>query len=661
MSHFVRLAIEFNMHFRGARLLAALTLLAFFAVMPRDLATTRAFAPKPASSKAIDFTDPSYWRKALEQPHADGEILVAYPPAVFSAPTLKRPERLAKAQTIETIPSLNMVRYRVATDMAPLLAALNADPNIEFAEPNYLLFPSFSPNDPYYIQYAANDSIAGGGYLNRINIEQAWDMTRGAPNIIVAIIDSGIALDHEDIADGLWQNPGEIPDNGLDDDGNGLVDDVYGWNFAAESPNVDDWHGHGSHVAGIVAARMNNGRGIAGIAPKTKVMAVGVFSPPGFGTFADEVEAILYATDMGASVINLSLGSTAYSLGEQRAVEYAVRHGVVVVAAAGNNGREIHHWPAAHEAAIAVAATTATDQRASYSNMGDYIDVAAPGSSIWSLNRWGGYVANSGTSMAAPHVAGLAALVLARNPTLAPAEVRAIIENSATDLGAQGWDKAFGHGRIDAQAALEAVPPYQGEIPPRMPDWLRAQVWPPLCTERVASGGFENGANESWTLTGTAAFTDTVAAEGKRSLFLAGAPAAQGDAFQIVSLPADLNAATLAFALRAENDDRDLGDDPAAPGRDFLRAWLRTRDGEPLLELLRAGNANFNLATGLPWDRYLHVFSADELTLLREHEEIQIWFYADNGPDPAITRFFVDDVRFCTSGRPLYLPLTLQE
>ena len=263
---------------------------------------------------------------------------------------------------------------------------------------------------------------------------------------------------------------------------------------------MNDWLGHGSHVAGIIAARTNNGVGIAGVAPKVRVMAVGVFAPPGYGTFADEIEAILYAVDEGAKVINLSLGSNAYSRGEQMAVEYAVRHGVVVAAAAGNDGRELYHWPAAHEAAIAVAATTATDGHAGFSNLGDFVDVAAPGVSVWSLRAGGGYLPLSGTSMATPHVAGLVGLILARNPTLAPAEVRAILENTATDLGAPGWDKAYGYGRVDALAALQATPPYSGtvEVPP--PDWLRTAVWPPLCQEagherrfRGAFGGVLGG------------------------------------------------------------------------------------------------------------------------------------------------------------------------
>ncbi|MCS7039623.1 MAG: S8 family serine peptidase, partial [Anaerolineae bacterium] len=537
------------------------------------------------------------------------------------------------------------------------LAALNRDPAVEFAEPNYLIWPAFEPDDPYYRRYAANDGLSNGGYLNRLNMAAAWDITRGHPAILVAVIDSGIDLNHEDIRDNLWRNAGEIPANGRDDDDNGLVDDVYGWNFAADSPDVDDWLGHGSHVAGIIAARMNNGLGIAGVAPKTQVMAVGVFAPPGYGTFADEIRAILYATDQGADVINLSLGSTAYSRGEEMAVNYAVRRGVVVVAAAGNNGRTVFHWPAAHPAAIAVTATTARDGSAGFSNRGEFVDLAAPGVAIWSLRKGGGYVSMSGTSMATPHVAGVAALIRAYNPTLAPAEVRAILETTAADLGVAGRDDVFGHGRVDALAALQATPPFTGTVLPNLPDWLRARTWPAFCQELVTNGDFETDPAAVWQLGGVAAVTDTVAASGARALFLGGEPGQHASAQQTLTIPSDLHAATLSFALRLENDDWDLGADPQWPGRDRLSAWLHTADGRPLLELLRAGNADYNLAAGLPWDRYLHVLDESEIALLAAQGQMQIVFTATNGADPWPTRFYIDDVRLCASHAPVFWPL----
>lgn len=603
----------------------------------------------------------AFWRQALLQPHAADELLVRFDPLYANSQTAARSTLLAAAEHVESIPGLHIERYRLhggaGDDLAAALAELNATPGIAFAEPNYLLVPDFDPNDPFYMNYAANNATPNGGYLSLLQMPAAWDSARGSPDIIVAIIDTGVDLDHEDLDGALWQNPGEVAGNSLDDDGNGFVDDVYGWDFAAETSNVDDWYGHGSHVAGIAGARFNNGLGIAGMAPKTQLMALGVFAPPGYGTYADEIEAITYATDQGAKVINLSLGGTAYSRGEQMAVEYATRHGVVVVAAAGNDGREVHHWPSAHEAAIAVAATTANDTRASFSNLGDFVDVAAPGVSIMSLRMGGGYMTLSGTSMATPHVAGLAALVLGRNPSLSPFEVQSIIESTAVDLGAPGKDNAFGHGRIDALAAIQATAPYTGSLPPPTPDWLRTQIWPPLCNEIIHEGEFEAPVQAAWSITGTAEITSTVAMTGSHSLYLAGKPGQIGSAAQRFEVPSDLHAATLYFGIRVENDDRNLGDDPTWPGRDHLSGWLRTAAGEPLLELLRAGNADYNLASGLPWDRYLHIFSPDELALLRQTGSLELWFEAQNASDPLATRFYIDNVRLCANHAPVYLPL----
>ena len=185
--------------------------------------------------------------------------------------------------------------------------------------------------------------------------------------------------DHVDLRDGIWTNPGEIAGNGIDDEGNGFVDDVHGWDFADNDNEVLDDYGHGTHVAGIVAARIDNGIGIAGLAGRATIMPVDVFGG-GIGTYEDLIRAIVYATDNGAQVINMSLGASSYSLGEEAAVDYAYAHGVVVVAAAGNSGLTEVHYPAAHANVIAVAATAADDSLAYFSTRGDWVDVAAPGS-----------------------------------------------------------------------------------------------------------------------------------------------------------------------------------------------------------------------------------------------------------------------------------------
>ena len=166
--------------------------------------------------------------------------------------------------------------------------------------------------------------------------------------MVIAILDTGVYLGHPDLAAGIWTNPLEIPDNGIDDDGNGFIDDVHGWNFPDGNNQIYDDYGHGTHVAGIAAARINNGIGIAGMAGERHDHAGGCLPTHGIGTYEDLIRAIIYAADNGARVINMSLGATCYSRGEEAAVDYAWNHGAVVVAAAGNTGRNTYHYPAAH-------------------------------------------------------------------------------------------------------------------------------------------------------------------------------------------------------------------------------------------------------------------------------------------------------------------------
>lgn len=618
-----------------------------------------ALAPLPPLAE-----ETAAWRQALTQPHAPGEILISYRADSLSAQrAFSPPALLAQAEALTPAPALNLQHYRLSdgnpATLAALLARLNADPAVEFAEPNYYIFPDFVPNDPHYISYAANDAVTYGGYLNRLNMADAWDISRGHPGIIVAIIDSGLSLDHPDLAAAIWQNPGEIAGNGLDDDNNGLIDDINGWNFAGNSANINDWHGHGSHVGGIVGARINNGIGIAGVAPKTTLMPLGVFAQTAagaLGTFADEVKAILYAVDHGARVINLSLGSNAYSRGEQRAIEYAVARGTVVIVAAGNSGREAYHWPAAHEAAIAVASTSRDDTRSSFSNFGDYVDIAAPGERIMSLNYSGGYVTKNGTSMATPHVSGVAALILARNAMLTPAEVRTILESTATDLGSAGWDKYYGHGRVDALAALQATPPYTGTFPAPEPDWPVTAIWPDFCEELVQEGGFETDVATHWTLAGSTVITDILAATGDFSARLVAESGQQGGLGQWLLFPPDMHAATLAFNLRAESSDSNWGGDPTEPGQDHLRARFRSLTGTPILELLSASN----IGASPFWDEYLHVLTPDELALLRAEGGVELYFQAENDPSASATRFYVDNVRLCAGHAPIFMPLVFQ-
>ncbi|MDY7090471.1 MAG: S8 family serine peptidase, partial [Actinomycetota bacterium] len=280
--------------------------------------------------------------------------------------------------------------------------------------------------------------------FSKISVANAWPTSTGA-GVTVAVLDTGVDGKHPDLAANMVA--------GYDAIANG--------NGGATDPN-----GHGTHVAGTIAAVTGNGVGISAIAPHSKIMPVRVLGANGSGYMSDAAEGIIWAADHGASVINMSLGSSSKVTAVTNAIAYARSKGVVVVAAAGNdraNGSPTN-YPAADAGVIGVAATDSADRVAGYSNAGSYVDVAAPGSSIIStyptaLGGKTGYVSMSGTSMASPHVAAVAALLKAARSTLTPDQVESALETSAVDLGATGFDNDFGNGRIDAAAALAAVSP----------------------------------------------------------------------------------------------------------------------------------------------------------------------------------------------------------
>lgn len=270
--------------------------------------------------------------------------------------------------------------------------------------------------------------------LPAIAAPTGWDAAGGAAPVTVAVIDTGVDVGHPDLAGRLWQNPAETAGNGLDDDGNGYVDDVAGWNFYDWNNQVysaADGDSHGTHVAGTIAARRGNGIGVAGIADNARIMPL-KFLKPGGGYTSDAIVAIQYAVDHGATVINASWGGAGYSQALCDAIDQAGDAGVLFVAAAGNAATDndaVPMWPANCPAVslVSVASTTQSDGLSSFSNRGAVqVDVGAPGSDILSTVP-GGYGYKSGTSMAAPHVAGIAAVVAGLHPGLAPWQVKAAI------------------------------------------------------------------------------------------------------------------------------------------------------------------------------------------------------------------------------------------
>ncbi len=316
----------------------------------------------------------------------------------------------------------------------------------------------------------SNDTYSGTSVMwgfSRVNAEQAWSLSRGA-GVAIAVIDTGLDMNHEDILGNVYSNLSEL--NGLpgvDDDGNGFVDDFRGWDFVNQDNNPTDDNGHGTHVSGIAAAVSDNGRGIAGVAPDAKIIPVKVLDASGSGTIDNVIKGIKYAADLGAKVINMSLGIAKRFLSNpllqafQDAVNYALGKGAVVITAAGNESVETSTTaPAGLNNTIAVGATDSRDRKAYFSNKSP--DLAAPGVDIGSLYPGNRYAYMSGTSMASPFVAGATALLYSYyGATYAGwsgsqiySDVYTRLTRSSTDLGKKGYDSSFGYGLLNAYAAL---------------------------------------------------------------------------------------------------------------------------------------------------------------------------------------------------------------
>lgn len=314
--------------------------------------------------------------------------------------------------------------------------------NIEYAEPHFLYLTNqtaapetpdtgavFTPNDSLYRRYQWN--------LPQIDTEAGWNITKGSQDVIVAVVDTGVDINHPDLSNQLVSgynvvNPGSQP-----------MDDV----------------GHGTHVAGVVGALVNNNLGVAGMSWYNRIMPVKVLDKSGAGSTYAVAQGIIWATDHGAKVINMSLGNYADAQFLHDAIKYAFDRDVVLIAASGNDNTERPGYPAAYPEVFAVAAVDSQKSKASFSNFGDYIDVAAPGVSIASTYPQSQYAALSGTSMASPHVTALAALIRSANPNLKNTEVMQLMRDTAMDLGTSGKDKYFGYGLIDVVAALQAAQP----------------------------------------------------------------------------------------------------------------------------------------------------------------------------------------------------------
>ncbi len=416
-------------------------------------------------------------------PAAAAELLVGLRPQAYALTDAMIESRLG-GRLIGRLPALGVVRLSLPADepLPAAVARLQALPWVEYAEPNLLLRATAVPNDPFF--------SGQGAYLDQVQAPSAWDVEEGQDAVLVAVLDSGIELGHEDLVGKVWSNPFEVPDNGVDDDNNGCVDDVHGCGFVtpqsadpacrqAAAGSINDDNGHGTFVSGIIAARGHNGIGVIGAAPGVTILPVKILDCLGGGTAADAAQGILYAARAGARVANVSFGADGESITLGNAIRQASeKYGMIVVAASGNEGSGRVTFPARLPQVIAVGSSgIPTDQnaRSPFSDWGPEVAVAAPGLNIISTvpkqfcaTAWlcvqgdQPYALASGTSFAAPLVSALAALIVSRTPNLSPDAVRHLIQATAEPLpdgATPNWD---GAGRIRMRFALDVRRFYLG-------------------------------------------------------------------------------------------------------------------------------------------------------------------------------------------------------
>jgi len=362
-------------------------------------------------------------------------------------------------------------------------------PGVALLEPDFLIhIDDITPDDPKY-------SSQWG--LAEIGAPSAWEATTGSSAVVIAIIDTGVEYTHPDLAENLWNNGGEIADNGIDDDNNGYIDDTIGYDFVSisdsfvyededggpEDNDPMDVQGHGTHVAGIAAAKGNNNTGGSGVAWGCSIMSLraGFKNSSGGGSLlsSDISNAIMYAADNGANIISMSFGGSSASTTQQDALEYAASRGVISVAAAGNSDSDVKHYPAAFDDVISVGSTDSSGGKSSFSNYGTWVDISAPGSGILSTYVGNRYATMSGTSMATPMLAGAVGLLLSQNISLTLAQVRSVLSETSdtVEKDTLGLDPQIG-GRVNIGNAVGATPtvpnPPQGEgNVPTLGEWGR--------------------------------------------------------------------------------------------------------------------------------------------------------------------------------------------
>lgn len=436
----------------------------------RDLSSERAKKPdRPVIRHQIKHLNQGLPYRYEGPPYRPDEVLVKFKPTL-SEQTIKATIAAYQCKRIKRIPRINVYKIQIQNNLSveETLYALRRNPDVEYAEPNYIAYAAVAPDDPLFdLQYALyNPGSAPPGSPQEdtadIKATSAWVETKGDENIVIAILDTGVDLDHPDIDEKIYSS---------------------GYDFINVDSDPTDDHGHGTHVAGIAAAETNNDEGIAGVAWNCKILPVKVLDDLGEGGYSEMIDGIIWAADNGADVINLSLGGSFPSTSLENALKYAYDMDIVIVAAAGNDGGAVLYPAAYDDYCLAVAATNENDERVTFenssddplykweSNFGPEIDVAAPGEEIVSTvptwfpasQGWSSllpYGISSGTSMAVPHVAGLAALIKSIKPNLSADQIMNVIRYSADDVNFVnnlGKDNYIGYGRINMDKALVPI------------------------------------------------------------------------------------------------------------------------------------------------------------------------------------------------------------
>lgn len=442
-------------------------------------------------------------------PHVPGELIVKFKQGHQKSLGVLGQVGAQLDRTIDLSSEQLHVVKTTQKSLESVIAQLESDPNIEFAEPNFIYnlvkpveevslddmlrplretqAPYSTPSDPKFDQLwglqntGDNEprSSLPGVVGADIDAMKAWEITKGSSDVTIAVIDTGIDYNHPDLAENMWTNPNEIAGNGIDDDNNGFVDDVYGYNFAVGSGDPLDGHSHGTHCAGTIGAVHDNAEGVAGVMSNVNFVAVKFLSDSGSGTTENAIKSVDYATQLDVDIMSNSWGGGGRSQALEDAIKRANEKGILFVVAAGNsssNNDSRPQYPANYEVdnVISVAASTAQDDLASFSCYGrETVHIAAPGHRILSSTKNGGYSVYSGTSMAAPHVSGALGLLLAQEGRLPVQEVRERLMATSEPVPALRG-KTINGGRLNAYNLLTDTRPVRNS--PKPGEWVSVDL-----------------------------------------------------------------------------------------------------------------------------------------------------------------------------------------